>query len=71
MIVILYLSAFVIMFPYYELFKNAMNDNDKPFGFIMRKHYVFFFMFLPVQFTIAVYLTLFEIKKAIVSKDVY
>lgn len=69
MIVFLYLMSFIVMFPYFELFKNAIKDNELPFGTIMQKHYVFFFMFLPVQFGIAVYLTYFEIKKAKVSKE--
>ena len=48
MIVFLYLIAFLIMFPYFELFVHAMKDNGQPLSYIMQKHYVFFFMFLPV-----------------------
>lgn len=69
MIVFLYLLSFLIMFPYFELFVHAMKDNDKPLSFIMKKHYVFFFMFLPVQFAVSVFLTYFEGRKAWISRD--
>ena len=69
MIVLLYLTSFVIMFPYYELFKNAIADNNLTFGEIMTKHWIFFFIVLPFQFIIAIYLTYFEAKKMKISKD--
>jgi hypothetical protein len=41
--------SFVIMFPYFELYKNAMvGTEDEPFGDVMAKHWIFFFLFLPV-----------------------
>lgn len=57
------------MFPYFELFKNATNDPSLSLGAIMIKHWIFFFMLLPLQFGISAYLTYFETKKLIVTKD--
>lgn len=59
-IVILYLTSFVIMFPSYEMFQKVDADKDPSFLNIMLKHWLFFFIFLPIQFIISVYLTYFE-----------
>lgn len=71
LIVFLYLLGFVIMFPYFELFTHAMNDQGMPFGYIVRKHYIFFIFFLPVQVAISVFLSYFEFVKMWRTKDKY
>jgi len=47
MIVILYITSFAIMFPYFELFKYASSDTTLSFSQMMTKHWLFFFIFLP------------------------
>ena len=62
--------SFVIMFPYFELFKHAMIGTEKePLAKTMIDHWIFFFLFLPVQFAIAIYLTYFEARKMFAMKD--
>jgi len=69
MIVILYITSFVIMFPYFELFKYASSDTTLSFSQMMTKHWLFFFIFLPAQFAVSLYLTFYEAKKMIATKD--
>jgi hypothetical protein len=69
MIVILYILSFGIMFPYFELFKNAVKDHDIGIDGMLFRHWLFFFIFLPIQFAISVHLTYFETKKMILTKD--
>ena len=47
MIVILYIISFVIMFPYFEMFKYASKDTTLSFTQLMVKHWLFFFVLLP------------------------
>lgn len=51
-IIFLYIVSFLLMFPYFELFKIAMSDIDNdealPFGQLLRNHWIFFFMVLPI-----------------------
>jgi hypothetical protein len=70
MIVILYVISFVIMFPYFELFKYTSQDTEiESFSQMMAKHWLFFFVFLPGQFAVSLYLTFYEAKKMVATKD--
>lgn len=70
MIIILYFLSFAIMFPYFEMFKNAVSEGDNvTFSEMMTKHWLFFFVMLPMQLAIAIYLTWFEWKKMWATKD--
>jgi hypothetical protein len=71
MIVILYFLSFAIMFPYFEMIKNASKDNTLSFTAIMLKHWIFYFVLLPSQFAISIYLTFYEAKKMFSTKDMW
>lgn len=53
------------MFPYFELYKDAMTQQDMPFGFLVQTYWPFFFVVLPLQVSISFYLTIFEVRKMI------
>jgi riboflavin transporter FmnP len=67
--VFLYLIGFIMMFPYFELFKHSTVDEGKPFGYMVMKHYIFFLLFLPLQVSISLFLSYFEFKKMVATRD--
>jgi hypothetical protein len=63
--------SFVILFFYFEMRENAYSQlkNNETFWFLMKKHYYFYFVLLPTQFLMTVYLTVYETRKMIATKD--
>ncbi len=57
------------MFPYFEMYKNAVREQDVTLGYIIHKHFLFFFVLLPVQVAISVYLTGFEFRKLLIQRN--
>jgi|LauGreDrversion4_2_1035121.scaffolds.fasta_scaffold28868_3 hypothetical protein len=54
-----------MMFPYFELYNDAMSEQDMPFGYLVKTYWLFFYFVLPLQVSISFYLTSFEIRKMI------
>jgi hypothetical protein len=70
MIIGVYLLNFALMFPYFEMLKWTSDKEDDPsLTDLMSRNQSFYFFFIPLQFGVATYLTYFETKKMIETKD--